>query len=194
MGRQTGARGEASRARLLAAAARHFASQGYHGTKVSQIVAAAGLTQAAFYLYFPSKEAIFQELIAGFRQKLKELADSGRVLAGLKQEEVPQAVRQSLTHLFAFLADNPDVTRVAFFVAPEAEDFKREIASIIVTNMGNNQAAGRVRPSLSPEVAAECLIGMVERLTLRFLLTDKKSPAELADKMTDLFLYGIVQR
>ena len=47
-------RGEESRARLLAAAAREFAQHGYHETKVSTIVADAGVSQPTFYFYFPT--------------------------------------------------------------------------------------------------------------------------------------------
>ncbi|UFJ39533.1 TetR/AcrR family transcriptional regulator [Brevibacillus humidisoli] len=189
-----GTKGEASRARLLAAAAGQFAEYGFHGTRVSQIVAAAGLTQAAFYLYFPSKQAVFEELIESFGRELKELADAGRQIAQLQPADVPQVVRDSLQRLFVFFADNPDVTRVALFVAPEAEAFKRQIVTLVMENMRNNQAAGRIRQELAVEVAAECLLGMVERLTQRFLFTREKPPAELADKMADLFLHGILQQ
>lgn len=47
---------------LLDAARRVFERDGYHGTTVSAIVQAAGLSQGAFYLYFPDKKAIFGAL------------------------------------------------------------------------------------------------------------------------------------
>jgi AcrR family transcriptional regulator len=50
------------RGELLEAARRVFERDGYHGTTVSAVVQAAGLSQGAFYLYFADKKAIFAAL------------------------------------------------------------------------------------------------------------------------------------
>jgi AcrR family transcriptional regulator len=50
------------RGELLEAARRVFERDGYHGTTVSAIVQAAGLSQGAFYLYFGDKKAVFAAL------------------------------------------------------------------------------------------------------------------------------------
>lgn len=59
-------KGEQSRGRLLAAAASEFAAKGFHRARVSDIVKAAGLTQASFYQYFESKEGLYQQLMDEF--------------------------------------------------------------------------------------------------------------------------------
>src|SRR2546423_12605895 len=50
------------RGELLEAAREVFERDGYHGTTVSAIVQAAGLSQGAFYLYFGDKKAVFAAL------------------------------------------------------------------------------------------------------------------------------------
>ena len=50
------------RGELLEAARQVFERDGYHGTTVSAIVQAAGLSQGAFYLYFGDKKAVFAAL------------------------------------------------------------------------------------------------------------------------------------
>lgn len=50
------------RGELLEAARRVFERDGYHGTTVSAVVQAAGLSQGAFYLYFADKKGIFAAL------------------------------------------------------------------------------------------------------------------------------------
>lgn len=50
------------RGELLEAARRVFERDGYHGTTVSAVVQAAGLSQGAFYLYFSDKKAVFAAL------------------------------------------------------------------------------------------------------------------------------------
>ena len=56
-------RSEETRARLLAAAREVFAAKGYEGAAVSDIASAAGFTKGAFYSSFPSKEALFLEVV-----------------------------------------------------------------------------------------------------------------------------------
>src|SRR5512141_2854029 len=63
---------------ILRAAAAAFATRGYQAATLQQIAAEAGFTAASLYTYFPSKEAIYQELgatvvaevTAPFRRKL----------------------------------------------------------------------------------------------------------------------------
>jgi AcrR family transcriptional regulator len=56
---------------LLDAAARLFAEQGYSATRVVDIVDAAGVAKGLFYWYFENKEAVFRELAADIRLRLR---------------------------------------------------------------------------------------------------------------------------
>src|SRR5712692_9542285 len=51
---------------LIAAARREFARRGLRGARIEDITAACGLSKGAFYLHFPSKEALFGELVETF--------------------------------------------------------------------------------------------------------------------------------
>lgn len=57
-----GPRTDRARERLLAAAERVFLERGYAGATVSDIVTAAGVSRASFYVYFPSKRDVFLAL------------------------------------------------------------------------------------------------------------------------------------
>ena len=48
---------------ILDTAATLFADQGFRATTVKEITLGCGITQAALYLYFPSKDAVLAELI-----------------------------------------------------------------------------------------------------------------------------------
>lgn len=66
---KTSARTLATRSRhetavnILDTAATLFAEQGFRATTVKEITLGCGITQAALYLYFPSKDAVLAELI-----------------------------------------------------------------------------------------------------------------------------------
>ncbi|MFI2472897.1 TetR/AcrR family transcriptional regulator [Nocardia xishanensis] len=68
-------RGERTRTRLIDAAESVFARLGFVETRVADIVTEAGVAHGTFYVYFDSKEAIFQavvlNLIADMRQKVR---------------------------------------------------------------------------------------------------------------------------
>ena len=55
---------------LLAAAAAVFAEHGYHAATVAEITRRAKVATGTFYLYFPSKEHCFGQLIALFYEKV----------------------------------------------------------------------------------------------------------------------------
>ncbi|MGB8843033.1 MAG: TetR/AcrR family transcriptional regulator [Aliidongia sp.] len=65
-------RAQESRRRIDAAALSLFTTQGFHGTNNREIAAAAGISTAAIYLHYPSKEAIFTALVHRYGAMLIE--------------------------------------------------------------------------------------------------------------------------
>ena len=55
-------RAEATRARLLRAAAEAFADKGFHGTTTRDIATAAGMSPAALYVHHRSKEELLHQI------------------------------------------------------------------------------------------------------------------------------------
>lgn len=60
----------ATRRRILTAATDEFAKRGFHGTTTRDIVRAAGLSPAALYIHFPSKEELLFTLMREGHQRL----------------------------------------------------------------------------------------------------------------------------
>jgi AcrR family transcriptional regulator len=61
---------------LLTSAVRCFAGNGYHATTTREIAAGVGLSPAALYVYFPSKELVLYEIIrAGHERALACVQD-----------------------------------------------------------------------------------------------------------------------
>lgn len=61
---------------LIAAARAEFATRGLRGARIEDITAACGLSKGAFYLHFPSKEALFGDLVEAFGKEMSACADS----------------------------------------------------------------------------------------------------------------------
>jgi AcrR family transcriptional regulator len=61
--------GEERRGSILRAAARVFAENGFRGTTTKALAEAAGVSEALLFKHFPSKEAIYDAMHAGFSQE-----------------------------------------------------------------------------------------------------------------------------
>lgn len=187
-------KGKASKARLLAIAASEFAKRGYYDVKISDIVAAAGLTQPAFYLYFSSKEAIFKELTQTFHHRVRTLIENSLLDSELEleTEDVFEHIQTKLKMFFDFLATEPDLTRIGLFIDPNRVQIHAEMVQMIQGNLVKEQQAGYFRNDLDMEFVAECLVSMIERLTDTRLLPGLSHADRLAAQVVDLLLNGMI--
>ncbi len=83
-------RGHRTRTHILDAALECFSRSGYDATGVAEICLAAGVTKGAFYHHFPSKHAVFLELLERW------LCDLDEQLAAVHSasETVPDSLRR----------------------------------------------------------------------------------------------------
>ncbi|ASN04797.1 TetR/AcrR family transcriptional regulator [Virgibacillus necropolis] len=190
-GRKKGSNGEESKVLLLNIAAEEFAQKGYYETKVSTIVKKAKLTQPTFYLYFQSKEAIFQELVNSFRAELFNFVEKSRLESGLEIGSLAEKIKIGLTAIFSFFVENPNITKIGFFLTPQAEEVKVNLATQITDNLTKEVEDGYFQTNVDLRTVAESLVGIMERLTVTKLFTGIKEPESLADDIVNLLLFGI---
>lgn len=191
-GRKKGANGERSRELLLEIAAEEFAQNGFYETRVSTIVKKAGVTQPTFYLYFTSKEAIFQELIDIFRSKLFELIKQSRLESGLESASIKGVITGRVTSILSFFKENPNITQIGLYIAKESVEIKEELALLIKENLMREQQEGYFMSDVDFYIVSDGLIGIIERLTLTKLLNGLINPEKLATEIVRLFLYGLL--
>ena len=67
-------KGERTRRALLESSVRRFAADGYQRTSVSDVARDVGVTPAAVYAYFPSKEALFAAAVDADAEELVNVA------------------------------------------------------------------------------------------------------------------------
>ncbi len=83
-------RSEETRGHILESAAHLFSKTGYDATGVAEICHAAGVSKGAFYHHFPSKQAVFMELLNSYLNGI----DSGFKLMRQGVSDVPQTILQ----------------------------------------------------------------------------------------------------
>jgi len=103
---------ELKRGLILDAAREVFEVEGLDGASLRAIAAAAGYTPAALYFHFPSKQAIYAEVL---RDSLAKLGEA--VALSIKRSRTPaERLRAASLAFFRFYDDNPRDLDLGFYL------------------------------------------------------------------------------
>ncbi len=83
-------RSENTRSHILETATQLFSKTGYDATGVAEICQAAGVSKGAFYHHFPTKQAVFMELLNTYLNGI----DTGFNLMRREKQNIPQVIIQ----------------------------------------------------------------------------------------------------
>lgn len=168
-GRTLTSRGERTRRRLLEAAEQVFAELGYHDASIVKITEAAGVAQGTFYLYFESKQQIFDELVEDLNRRVRHaMAEASRGAPTRIEAE-----KRGFLAFFRFTATHPALYRIirqAEFVSPKALELHyRRIADGYAAGLAAAMDAGEIARG-DPEALAWALMGIGELVGMRWIL------------------------
>jgi len=171
-----------TRLRILATATRHFATQGYAGTRVAQIIRELGMAPSIFYRYFPNKRKLFLDTVESFSVRWFEEHE-----AWIKLE--PDIVRRQMLRASAFLGLlglSPDLLT---FIRAEAMTHRRESREALLRTYRRmmeplledfaelRRKADRVS-SHEDELLAMAWLGVLENTAMRVAWDKKYSEAD----------------
>lgn len=160
-------RKEARPAELLAAALDCFAEKGFAATRMDDIARRAGVAKGTFYLYFPSKEAVFEALVReNILPRLAMLETLGRMQGGAADR------LRAILGGVGVVIDNPRLVAIPKLVLAEAGNFpdmarfyRREVVERGLRLLGgiirDGIAAGEFRPLSDPELTARLFMAPV---------------------------------
>lgn len=179
------------RTQLLAVARDRFAAQGFHATSMDDIAEAAGVTKPVLYRHFPSKHALYAELLGDTSRRLLTTLEAATRGAGTGRARVEEGFRA----YFRFAADH----RSSFLLLLGADNrAEPEFARIVDETLDACAAAVSTLIDLpaSPEqrlVLAHALVGMAEAATRSTLSagTGAPDPDRLAAWISELAWFGM---
>ncbi len=191
---KTRARKAARRAKILEAARRLFAREGYHAATVPAIVAEAATSIGSFYFYFKDKEDVFAAVLEDFGARLAESLNSAIAVAA-PRGTVAQ-MRAAVEGLAVFLAENPEEARIVIVESSGLGGRLNTIRrSIIAVHAGGVQKALEALkpPGIDAAVGARCWVGAVYEAVYHWLETqpeERPAVAELARLIAEFNLRG----
>jgi AcrR family transcriptional regulator len=161
MARIAGVSAAETRQRLLRAAAGAFAERGYDGTRVSDIAAAAGVSNGALYAHFTSKAALLAEALRAHGPRLLAealAADPDSSLTGLLLAVGRQLPRRRDQRGY-LIVEALIAARRDRDLATQMRAYLGERAGWIADLVRAAQAGGDLDASLSPGALAHfCLL------------------------------------
>jgi AcrR family transcriptional regulator len=153
---------------ILAAALSCFAQRGFAATRMEDIAARAGITKGTIYLYFDSKEAVFQALA---RQEVGTRIAEITAMVEAFDGPAPDLLRLVLTAAGAIVRTSDAVVLPKVLLAesgtfPElAEFWRREIIDrglgLFERIIARGQARGEFRPMPAQHAARLCIAPML---------------------------------
>ncbi|GIU92640.1 MAG: TetR family transcriptional regulator [Acidimicrobiia bacterium] len=191
-GRALSSKGERTRRRLLEAAERVFGEYGWEDASIVKITEAAGVAQGTFYRYFPSKEAIFEELVDDLNRRVRRAMSEGAARGRTRAE----AERYGFEAFFRFTAEHPALYRIirqAEFASPPAlHRHYEKIAAGYVEALRIAMDRGEIARG-DPEVLAYALMGIGELVGMRWILWAgaDRVPDHVLDELSRFIARGL---
>ena len=178
---------------LTAIAFAEFQRSGFDATSIADIAEAAGLTKAAIYHHFASKDAI---LAHGLNRALNALT-SIATEPDARQESALASLRYCLRRVVEEeLRLLPEVSLLVRLrgnstIELDAIERRRGFDKGIAAVLRRGQASGEIRPSIDPKVATLLMMGMIAWATEWYRPDGPYDPVAVADHVVDLCLHGV---
>ncbi|MFZ2349790.1 MAG: TetR/AcrR family transcriptional regulator [Candidatus Bipolaricaulis anaerobius] len=186
--------GEATRHALLIAAERAFGQAGFHQTTISTITYLAGVGQGTFYIHFPSKVAIFSELVRKINREFRH--QQSIAVAGCADRCSAEAV--GLRAFLRWIRDHPG----AYRIVREAEFVDEDVGKWYYTRLAEGYARGLAAAMERGEIRCcdiealtYALLGVAHLSGQRWALWEEAHrPAEdVVPSLIWFILYGVEQ-
>ncbi len=185
---------KATRKRILEAAANVFASNGYHETRVDDIVEASDSSKGSVYAYFPGKQQIFLALVDQFADLLqRRLAE-----AIIQEEDGVRRVDAVLRVCLETFGKHRGLAKILLIQAVGLgtvfEEKRLEIhtrfAIMIQEHLNQAVAEGDI-PLIDTEIVAYAWMGAINEVVIRWVHIGQPEPERIQYTMRTMLLRSI---
>ena len=185
------------RDRILHAAVRVFAKNGFYATRVSEVAKAAGVADGTIYLYFRSKDEL---LLSLFEDRVEKL------LVYMKDElaklhGAPAKLRRVIELQLGLLEGERDLAEVITVILRQSTKLLKEYAAPKFTSyldaiarvVAEGQADGDFRSDVSPHLIARATFGALDGIALTWALgrAEEGALVRSAKQLADVILRGL---
>ena len=182
--------------RILEAAVKVFAEQGFFQSTVSQIAREAGVADGTIYLYFKNKDDI---LVQFFSYKTRQVFARFRVEVDGADNAVDKLRNLVRRHLEEFQNDRnmamvyrAETHQNSRLVEAQIREMSKMYLDIVSEIIEQGQKEGVIRRDLYLSLVKRFILGAVDEVINTWIHSDGKYDlVTMADPLVDLFIRGI---
>lgn len=190
------AKGHRSKQALLTASRSVFRDHGYANARVSDMAAAAGMSNGAFYRYFKDKRDVLMVLLKELSQDMYDLSR-----ADWQPSDPVQSVYETTVRYLILYRDNADLIRAEIEAAQSDEgvlsvwrDARDMFYQRIARSLRLGMEQGVVKSNVQPELAATLLGGMTEHYAYMVYVLQEHRTLEMeqiAEQISQIWSVGV---
>lgn len=157
--------GQTRREQLITEATRLFAANGFQGTSIRGIAGACGISEAAIYRHFASKESLYEATI---RHRANAHDIAGYLDHLSERETIEEVLRGIAEHILSYLDEDPELLGLMFnnsrengpIAAVLFKEVRMPYIDFLADELEKRIESGQVRP-VNPRITSRCFVGMV---------------------------------
>lgn len=178
------------RSQLLEVAIKLFAEHGFHATSMDDIAEAAGVTKPVVYQHFPSKRALYRELLDDVDRQLTERLLDATSHATTGRERV----QDGFAAYFRYVASHRDAFRLLFGASVRNDAEFATVAESAIERIAD-LIAQLIDIDAGPEhrrTLAHAMVGMAEATSRRVANDEgEDDPERLARWLGEMAWFGL---
>lgn len=181
---------------LYAAAARLFATKGYHATRVQDIADELGMLKGSLYYYFSSKEDLLVKITEGRIEELLEAIQAIVATGYPPRQKVALAIDEHLrffqqhVHIYTIFVKE-QLADINKRTANNARKMNRAYQQLWREMLEEGIDTGDFRPDIDSELIMRAILGLCNYTWTWYDPAGRVQIRELARIFTDLILSGI---
>lgn len=194
-GRKSGMRKEVLASEVLDRAVSLFAERGFAGTSLKDVADAVGLSRPAIYYYFPSKDALLEELLVGVTVSAARIFESVDKRTDITAIEKIGAAAHALVlwvtdRRLQFIAIDRSENELPPAILARHKEAKRRVLAGMTRLIDAAIAAGQAR-AVDSRIAAFSIIGMCNWTAWWFVPGGELPASAVAERMADLAVHSV---
>jgi AcrR family transcriptional regulator len=178
------------RTQLLSVAIEVFAERGFHATSMDEVAESAGVTKPVLYQHFPSKRALYRELLDEVDAQL--VAQIVGATSGATSGR--ERTQQGFAAYFRFVAENRAAFRLLFGASVRNDSEFAAVAEGAIDRIAD-LIADLIEIQAPPDhrrVLAHAIVGMAEATSRRLENDDAEDdPDRLASWLSEMAWFGL---
>lgn len=184
---------KSTRNRILDAALDVFSNNGYHTSRMDDIVDEASVSKGSIYFHFPNKERLFLALVDQFSDLIER-----SVTEAIAEEEGIQKVSIAVETVLSTFAKYRRPTKILLVQAvglgsvfeKKRQEVHDRFASMIEEFLNEAIAAGDIQP-INSKITAHAWMGAIYTLVMQWVMTAEPSKEDIQNHLLPLLLRSV---